>query len=138
MFVSEMLSHSEIVKEISFRTSRSSGAGGQHVNKVETRVEAIFNIEGSAALSDEQKNKLKSKLRKRLNAAAELIISASESRSQFRNKQIATSKLIETLEAALKPVVKRKLTKIPESVKAKRLKDKKLLSEKKQRRNFDV
>ena len=131
-----MFSEDQIRTEIKYRTSRSSGAGGQHVDKVETRVEAIFNIWESRFLSDEQKHQMYPKIGKRFNAAGELIIAASDKKSQHQNKSIATDRLIEVLRKALVKSKKRRPTRIPLSVKRKRLADKKKLSEKKESRKF--
>lgn len=131
-----MLNTEEISKEIHYRTSRSSGSGGQHVNKVETRVEAVFNLFESISLSEAQKCTLKAKLGKRLTSAGDLIVSSSESRSQHRNKQLATQKLLSLLEMGLKKIPKRKPTSIPAAAKAKRLQDKRFHAEKKLRRGF--
>lgn len=132
-----MLPKEEIVKEFYYRTSRSSGSGGQHVNKVETRVEAVFNVADSNLLTESQKDTLQTKLARKITGEGELIVSSSESRSQFRNKEIAIEKLLSLLENGLKKPTKRKPTSIPKSVKEKRLKDKRIQAEKKDRRNFN-
>lgn len=131
-----MLPHELIRNEISYRTSRSSGSGGQHVNKVETKVEAIFNVVESQVLTEDQKQVLTVKLQRKLNQSGELVVSSSESRSQARNKEFATERLLSVLEAGLKKPVKRKPSSIPKAIKEKRLKEKKINSEKKERRSF--
>ncbi|MBI1288125.1 MAG: aminoacyl-tRNA hydrolase [Flavobacteriales bacterium] len=131
-----MLPKEEIRKELYYRASRSSGSGGQHVNKVETRVEAIFNVSSSEVLTETQKHTLRTKLGRKLNSEGELIVSSSESRSQFKNKEIATEKLLVLLESGLKKLPKRKPTSIPKAVKEKRLKEKRFQAEKKERRGF--
>ncbi|TNF26071.1 MAG: aminoacyl-tRNA hydrolase [Bacteroidetes bacterium] len=131
-----MLPHDQIRNEIHYRTSRSSGSGGQHVNKVETRVEAIFNVAESQVLTDDQKRFLTAKLKRRLTQAGELIVTSSESRSQTKNKQLATERLLSVLETGLKKPAKRKATSVPASVKEKRLKKKRINAEKKERRGF--
>lgn len=100
----------EISKEFKFRTSKSSGSGGQHVNKTESKVELVFDVMHSVALTDEQKNIVSSRLEKELIDGVLHVVS-SEDRSQIKNKEIAIKKLFQKLEKALKPVKKRKKTK---------------------------
>jgi ribosome-associated protein len=126
-----------LVKEITFRTSRSSGAGGQNVNKVETRVEALLNISETAILSDSQKSRISARLKNRINSEGILAVSCAETRSQGRNRQIATDRLLELVHLALEKKKIRKKTGFPNSVKRKRLDTKKKQSEKKSRRKFD-
>src|SRR5258706_6247399 len=82
--------------EILLRTSRSSGPGGQHAQKSETRVEAVFDVEASSALSDAQKRRVLTKAGPVLRAIAQ------DERSQLRNKDLATERVVETLREALK------------------------------------
>ena len=81
--------------EIELRTSRSSGPGGQHAQKTETRVEALFDVESSAALSDAQKKRVVAKAGPVLRAVAQ------DERSQLRNRELAVERLVELLRAAL-------------------------------------
>lgn len=129
---------SELMPEINFKTSRSSGKGGQNVNKVETKVSLIFNIDNSKKLSEEDKQILKSKLAKQLTNDSELIIYSEESRSQLRNKENAIEKFIELYKSAFKRHKKRKATKPSLSSKLKRLEDKRKNSEKKQNRGLNL
>ncbi|NPA36122.1 MAG: aminoacyl-tRNA hydrolase [Chlorobi bacterium] len=128
----------ELLKEVVYHTARSSGAGGQHVNKVETKVELRFNISGSHILSEIEKQLILKKLKNRINAEGELILSSGVSRSQFQNKQKVTEKFLELINNALKPVKKRIATKPTKASVRKRLEAKKKHSEKKayRRKNF--
>jgi len=123
-------------KEVSFRTSRSSGAGGQHVNKVSTRVELLFYVSSSIVLTASEKETILTKLKSRISKEGILTIACEETRSQSRNKEIAFEKFISLLEDALKPVKKRRPTKRSKGSIERRLKDKKATSEKKDSRKF--
>lgn len=123
-------------KEIKYRTSRSSGAGGQHVNKVETRVEAIFNLDSSIHFTDDQKETIRFRLGKRINSKGELVVSSAAKKSQLQNKNTATERLIRLLLTSLEKQKIRKPTNIPASSERKRLKKKKVKSETKARRKF--
>ncbi len=117
-----------------FKTSRSGGKGGQHVNKVSTKVELNFEVARSAFLTDEQKVRIAYKLSNRINKDGFLQVVSESERTQLKNKQQAIARFYELLEDALKVPKKRKPTKMPRSVKEKRLKDKKLKGEKKESR----
>jgi ribosome-associated protein len=106
------------VSEIELRTSRSSGPGGQHAQKSETRVEAIFDVEGSSALSDVQKRRVIAKAGPVLRAIAQ------DERSQLRNRELATERLIEVLREALRVPRRRVPTKPTTASREKRLEDK--------------
>jgi len=120
--------------EIEFQFSRSSGKGGQNVNKVETKVEIRFNIDRSKAFSEEEKEKIKEALASRINQEGDLIIRSEEERSQLQNKKIAVEKLNAIIGEVLKPKEERIPTKVPQASKAERLKEKKIISEKKKLR----
>lgn len=120
-----------LTKSFSYRMSRASGKGGQHVNKVSTRVEVIFNLENSVLFTPVEKARIYAKLGNRINSNGELQVVCQSTRSQLKNKHFAVAKLIELIEKALVRQAVRKHTKMPKAVKEKRLKSKRVLSEKK-------
>jgi ribosome-associated protein len=120
--------------ELQFQTSRSSGPGGQNVNKVESRVELRFRIADSQLLSDEQKQTLLEKLASKLTTEGELLLTAQEDRSQLRNKEIVVQKFHDTLRKALHKPKARKATKPSKGAVRKRLESKKKHGEKKANR----
>ncbi len=111
--------------EFEFRTSRSSGSGGQNVNKVSTRVELIFYVMDSHVLSADEKNLLLERLAGRIRKDGALHLVSQEERSQLGNKRKVIERFLALLEKALKPVKKRKPTAISESEKERRLEVKK-------------
>jgi ribosome-associated protein len=108
-----------IRSEIVFRTSRSSGPGGQHAQKSETRVEAVFDVEASETLSDAQKRRVVAKAGPVLRAIAQ------DERSQLRNRELAVERLLAQLKDALHVPRKRRATKPSKAAKEKRLEEKK-------------
>lgn len=128
-------------KELKFRTARSGGAGGQHVNKVESKVTLIWNVEESEALTEEERARVQQKLIHRVTKEGLLQIEASTERSQVKNKEIVAARFFNLLAQTLKKEKKRIATKIPKSQVLDRLNRKKKQSQKKQNRkrhfNFD-
>lgn len=112
-------------QELQFKAVRSSGAGGQHVNKVATKIELFFDIEKSNALTEREKNRLLLKLRNRLTKEHRLLLQCDESRSQHKNKELVIERLFGLLENALKVPKKRRKTKPTKSSIEKRLRAKK-------------
>ena len=124
----------KITSELSFKAVRSSGAGGQNVNKVSSKVVLTFDLKNSQALTDEEKLLIETKLSSRLTTDAVLILNCDEDRSQFRNKEIVIKRFLELIKNALFVLKERKPTKVPKSVIRKRIKDKKNISEVKKNR----
>lgn len=126
--------------ELDVRVSRSSGAGGQHVNKTSSRVEIFWNIPASRALTDEQRTRLLEKLSSRLTTDGSIRVVASDLRSQSRNRDLAEERLADLVRRALIVPRKRKATRPTRAAKEARLESKKKHSNKKrerQDRSFD-
>jgi ribosome-associated protein len=120
--------------ELEFRATRSGGPGGQHVNTSSTRIELLWNVHTSRALSDEQRERLRQRLSSRTDADGFVRIVSSENRSQLRNREAAESRLAETIRRALVKPRKRIPTRPSRSSREARLKDKRMRSEKKRMR----
>jgi ribosome-associated protein len=116
------------VSEVELRFSRSSGPGGQHANTSETRVEAVFDVESSSALSDAQKRRVLAKAGPTLRAIAQ------DERSQLRNRELAIERLVEQLRQALKVERRRVATKPTKASRERRLETKKRRSQTKKLR----
>lgn len=126
------LNEEEVSREVLFKATRSSGKGGQHVNKVATRVEAYLDIAEASCFSPEQKEILLEKLAGKLSQAGLLQVNSEEGRSQLMNKERALKKMLALLEKALKPRKPRKKTRPGRAAIEKRLREKTLLSRKKE------
>ena len=131
------LSLANLQPNISFKTSRSGGKGGQNVNKVSTKVELNFDFEASFVFSEEQKALLREKFKNRMTSSGEIQILSEVERSQLLNKEKAIEKLLILLKNALSVQKKRKATKPGRSAKEKRLKEKQLQAMKKLNRKKD-
>lgn len=125
------MDYQQLLRECHFKAIRSSGSGGQHVNKVSTKMELQFNIEASFVLSFDQKERLKQVLQSRLTKDYVLILQCSERRSQYQNKLLVKRRFVELIEESLKTQKERIPTKIPKAVTQKRLKNKRNQSLKK-------
>lgn len=119
---------------VTFKTSRSGGKGGQHVNKVSSKVELILNIPAAVIFTEDEKVRLMSRLAHRLDSSGNLHVIAQEDRSQLANKETAIEKLMLLLEKSLKVEKLRKPTKVPKSVIRKRLEHKHATAMKKEMR----
>ena len=124
----------KLIAELQFKAVRSSGAGGQNVNKVSSKVVLTFDITNSAALSEEQKALLETKLAPRLTTDSILILNCDEDRSQLKNKEIVTKRFLDIITHGLIVPKKRKATRVPRSVIENRIKAKRNLSATKQTR----
>ncbi len=126
----------DFTTELTFKTSRSSGAGGQNVNKVETAVTALWSFMESEMLTNFEKRKISIKLKNKINAENVLQVNASEHRTQLQNRKRATEKILELVNEALIIPKMRLKTKPSRGKIEKRLKSKKIISEKKANRKF--
>ncbi|MGB5820227.1 MAG: alternative ribosome rescue aminoacyl-tRNA hydrolase ArfB [Saonia sp.] len=120
-----------MIQELKFKAVRSSGAGGQHVNKVSTKIELTFNLADSQALSEQEKNRIIDKLGNRFTKEGLFLMQCDETRSQHKNKELAIKRFLETMETALIVPKKRRKTKPKRAAVEKRLKSKQKISEKK-------
>ncbi|MFX0556161.1 alternative ribosome rescue aminoacyl-tRNA hydrolase ArfB [Maribacter sp. CXY002] len=123
-----------ILAELQFKAIRSSGPGGQHANKVSSKVELSYNLSDSAGLTEKEKSRLLLKLKSKLSNTGQLQLQCDESRSQHKNKELAIDRFFKLLENALKVPKKRKRTKPTKSSIEKRLTSKKRTALKKAHR----
>lgn len=114
-----------ILNELTFKATRSSGAGGQHVNKVSSQIELSFDIPNSQGLNQTEKDRLLEKLSSRLTKEGVLQLSSSESRSQHKNKALVIERFLNLIKESLKVKKPRKKTKPSKNAIEKRLKSKK-------------
>lgn len=128
------MNESLVRNEIKCKASRSGGPGGQHANKVSTRITAQLDLNASKGFTEEEKLRIAERLRHRITDANVLNISCDSSRSQHQNKTMAVERLITLLKGSLKKPRKRVPTKISRGVKKRRLESKKRHSEKKKLR----
>lgn len=123
-----------LLTELTFKSMRSGGPGGQHVNKTESKIEVSIDINQSSALSSTEKKRLQSKLANRISADGILSLQCSDTRSQHRNKKLAIDRIIELIQQHLKVSKPRKKTKPSRSAIERRLKGKKRQALKKKNR----
>ncbi len=124
----------KIIPELQYKAVRSSGSGGQNVNKVSSKVVLSFSLPASAALTDDEKALLQTRLASRLTDSQTLVLQCDEDRSQFRNKHLVTQRFLQLIETALKVDKPRKATKIPKAMVKRRLDNKRRQGEVKQSR----
>jgi len=132
IFVNDRLSIP--VSELQFRFSTSSGPGGQHVNKAETRVTLLFDVANSDSLAEVEREQVMQRLASRIDSSGVLQISSQASRSQHQNRETAVARFQQLLAEALKPRRQRRKTRPGRAAVEKRLAEKKKRSQKKQER----
>jgi len=123
-----------LLSELKFKAVRSSGAGGQNVNKVSSKVVLSFDLVNSLSLTQGEKELLLTKIATKLTQENILILTSEEDRSQLKNKEVVIKKFLKVIENGLKIPKERKETKIPRAVKEKRLSTKKVIGLLKQNR----
>ncbi|CAA0174348.1 Probable protein chain release factor [Tenacibaculum maritimum] len=123
-----------LIRELQFKAVRSSGAGGQHVNKVSSKVVLSFDLHSSLSLSSEEKELISRRLKNRLTKSSCIVLECGETRSQYRNKEIVIQRFIALIKIALTATKRRKATKPTKTSVRKRLQKKQTTSLKKQLR----
>ena len=129
-----MINQEELIKELDFRAVKSSGPGGQHVNKTASKVELYFDIAASSVLSEIQKERLLKTFSTRITKDQVLILQNGNSRSQHKNKEAVVNQFLDMVKSGTKAPKVRKKTKPGKMAKLKRLREKKINAEKKQNR----
>jgi ribosome-associated protein len=124
--------------ELHYRATRAGGPGGQHVNTSSTRIELLWDLPGSQAITDEERDRIREKLAPRLDGEGMVRVVASDRRSQQQNRQAADERLVALVRHALHVPKRRRATKPPKAAKERRLADKKRRSEKKRGRQAEV
>ncbi|EOZ99105.1 Hypothetical protein YaeJ with similarity to translation release factor [Indibacter alkaliphilus LW1] len=137
MSIKDKINKKLLDNELEFQASRSSGPGGQNVNKVNSKITLKFSVVNSRVLNEQEKEMIFKKLDKKINADGELLIQVEEKRSQYQNKEIAVRKFYDLLRKAFQRRKIRKATKPGKAAIEKRLKSKKKQSEKKKNRQVD-
>ena len=126
-----------LIREVEFRTSRSSGPGGQHVNKTESRVELLWSPQDSNCLSEAQKTQITNRLSSRITDDGVLILVSEKYRSQYRNKAEVKERFLDMILASLVPVKNRRPTRPTRSSVEKRIRSKKIRGDIKRSRRKD-
>ena len=127
-----------LLSELNFKAVRSSGAGGQNVNKVASKMVLIFDVFSTLGLNEEERTRVQTKLKSKISQENLLILTCDEDRSQLKNKKIITQRFFDLLEKALQVPKARKATTVSKSAKEKRLQEKKKAGEiKANRRKLD-
>jgi ribosome-associated protein len=124
--------------ELEYKATRSGGPGGQHVNTSSTRIELLWDLPGSQAVTEEQRERLRHKLGPRLDSEGKVRVVASDQRSQAQNRHAADKRLVALVQHALHVPKKRKATKPTRAAKEKRLSEKKRNSDKKRNRKIEL